>query len=501
MEFSDKLNFLIHISQTSNKELALELSVDRSFISLLRNGKRNLRNRQTIRRMAFFFARHCSAEFQRYALSEMLGQVSLRSDMPTAVLAGRLEQWLAGENTLVDALEEDISVPFPDFQTAPFEPSTVRSSGHSEFFYGEEGRREVMRRMMQEIRETEDPDSILIVTDDNLEYLLSDYLLTKQVHAWLTETMERGFSICQILPPMNYINRYTESLRFWLPMYATGQMKVYYYPRIRDNLYRHSIIIVPGRCAQYSSAVQPGSTSDITLFTTDLTLVSALQRQYQQHLSLCRPALNVYHTLEDTISLFRTLFSHYGGNTIQQINALSINTAPAELLERFIREAANPVWEKTLKLHIEEIPHFEQTLALGPFIDMSFLATAAEVRSGTVPVVSAGGGIPLKQLYYTPETYALHLKNIVRLMEQYDNYYFIPCPDSRQDYNLVACENGIAALIHTKEPFVTLEIRRPEMATAFQEHLLRIAERTGYDGVQKKKIRMELRALIRDLES
>ena len=501
MEFSDKLNFLIHISQTTNKELALELSVDRSFISLLRNGKRNLRNRQTIKRMAFFFARHCSAEFQRYALSEMLGQISLRSDMPTAVLAGRLEQWLTGDTAITDALEDEIAVPLPAAQAEPPQRTFSRSAGNTEFFYGEEGRREVMCRMMQAIRDIENPDSILIVTDDNLEYLLSDYLLSKQVQSCLMETMERGFTIYQILPPMNYLNRYTESLRFWLPLYATGLMKVYYYPRIRDNLYRHSIIVVPGYCAQYSSAVQPGSTSDIALFTTDPALIAAFGRQYQQHLSLCRPALNVYHTLEDTISLFRTLFSHYGGNTIQQINALSINTAPAELLERFIRESETPAWEKTLKLHLEEIPHFEQTLALGPFIDMSCLATAAEVRSGTVPIVSAGGGIPLKQLYYTPETYALHLKNILRLMDRYDNYYFLPCRDNRQEYNLIACENGMAILVHTKDPFVTLEIRRPEMTAAFREHLLRIAERTGYDGIQRKKVRMELRALIRDLES
>ena len=501
MEFSDKLNFLINVSQTSNKELAMELSVDRSFISLLRNGKRNLRNRQTIKKMAFFFARHCTTEFQHYALSEMLGQAALRSDMPITVLAGRLEQWLAGDTGIIDEYEEESTVPLPTLQTEPFKSPFAQSAGNTEFFYGEEGRREVMCRMMQMIRETEHPDSIQIVTDDNLEYLLSDYLLSKQVQSWMLETIERGFTFYQILPPMNYINRYTESLQFWLPMYATGQMKVFYYPRLRDNLYRHSIVIVPGRCAQYSAAIQPGSTTDVTLFTTDLTLTSAFSRQYQQHLALCRPALHVYNTPEDAISLFRTLFSQYGGNTIQQINALSINTAPAELLECFIRETDDPAWKKTLQMYLEEIPHFERTLTLGPFIDMSFLATAAEVRSGSVPVASASGTAIHGNLYYTPETYVLHLKNILQLMDRYDNYYFLPCRDSRQKYNLIACENGMAILVHTKDPFVTLEIRRPEITMAFREHLFRIAERTGYDGIQRKKVRMELRSLIRELQS
>ena len=53
MLFSDKLNFLMILTQTSNKELAAAISVDRSLISLLRTGKRGMpRNREHISRMA-----------------------------------------------------------------------------------------------------------------------------------------------------------------------------------------------------------------------------------------------------------------------------------------------------------------------------------------------------------------------------------------------------------------------------------------------------------------
>ena len=41
-EYFDKLHFLMNITQTSNKELAAALSVDRSLISLMRSGKRGL---------------------------------------------------------------------------------------------------------------------------------------------------------------------------------------------------------------------------------------------------------------------------------------------------------------------------------------------------------------------------------------------------------------------------------------------------------------------------
>ena len=53
MQFSEKLIFLMNITQTSNKELAMELGVDRSLISLLRSGKRGAP--KSVKKMADFF--------------------------------------------------------------------------------------------------------------------------------------------------------------------------------------------------------------------------------------------------------------------------------------------------------------------------------------------------------------------------------------------------------------------------------------------------------------
>ena len=96
----------------------------------------------------------------------------------------------------------------------------------------------------------------------------------------------------------------------------------------------------------------------------------------------------------------------------------------------------------------------------------------------------------------------LHLQNILRLMEEYENYYFVPIQDKEiQDYNLFVNESGMALLIRTSPPITILEIRRPEMVVAFREHLLRKAEAVGYDGIRKEKIRLKLRALIRELQA
>ena len=58
MEFKDKLNFLMKITQVSNKELSKAIAVDPSLVSLLRSGKRKPpQNNIHIINMANFFVK------------------------------------------------------------------------------------------------------------------------------------------------------------------------------------------------------------------------------------------------------------------------------------------------------------------------------------------------------------------------------------------------------------------------------------------------------------
>lgn len=503
--FSEKLSFLMHITETGNKELADALSVNPSMISLMRTGKRKLSKKpEQVKNMALFFAKRCAAPFQRQALSEMIGRVSIGSGMPTEVLAADIENWLTGEKDVAAAVLENIASAGTRGVTAqPYIPQAepVRAADNQTlFFFGEDGRREAMFRAMREIKDMDEPGSILAMLDDNLEWLLSDYPAMLKIQADLMETVARGFNFCQIMPPLNYINRYVESLQFWLPIYATGQSKIYYYPRLRGNLFRHSFIVVPGRYVQYSACVSTGSTSDITMFSTDPRLVKSFEKQFEEIIALCRPALYAYNDINQTPKCFQRFFSCQG-ETIQGLNVLSVNSMPRELIEAIIQKTDDPFWKQIFQNLHYRIPYLEERFSQDTYIDMCRLATAEEVRKGNVPIavpVATENG----RLCYTPETYVIHLKNILRLMDRYENYYFLPSREKQpSDYNLFANESGPALIVGDKPPYKVLEISRPAMVTAFVEHLRRRADAAGYDGIHREKVRMELRALIQDLEN
>ena len=118
--FSEKLSFLLYITETSNKELATALSVDASMISLMRTGKRKLsKNPEQARKIAVFFAKRCTAAFQRQALSEMLGKISISPNMPTEVLESHLEKWLLDKEDFADTVLSNIQAICQDDKQIP----------------------------------------------------------------------------------------------------------------------------------------------------------------------------------------------------------------------------------------------------------------------------------------------------------------------------------------------------------------------------------------------
>lgn len=502
MIFSDKLNFLMNLTQTANKDLAVGISVDRSLISLLRTGKRGMpRNHDHISHMALFFAQKCTADFQRHALSEMLGQTILRSSMPTDVLAKYLEKWLINDSRTAEHLFDGINAAQALPKTKKELPETtdiISSATETCFFYDNKGKREAIRQILKTFGNIKEPCTILFASDDYMEWLFEDYDFTMQLQNSLIKIIQKGFEICHIMPSVNHMNRYVESLIYWLPLYVSGQVKAYYYPRIRDNLYRHLTVILPGHCVLTSISIGNESNS-ITMLSRDPALINENVKQYQQHLALCRSAMQVHDNPDDFSQCLQELFTRTG-SFVQKEYPLSVDTLPADLLTQIIRYTENQVWKNSFQMFLDKIPQFEELLTHTTFVDISELSTAEEIRSGQVPI---GCSFPAYEGHpvYTPATYTRHLKNILRLMDKYENYHFISMPNrTRRDYSLFINSNGYALLVRNQPPALILEIRRPEMVSAFREYLIRMAEHMGYDGIQRTKTRMQINALIHELQ-
>ncbi len=497
MDFCNKMDFLMKLTQMTNKELAAEISVDRSLISLLRTGRRGIpHNKLHIKNMAESFAKRVTANFQRQALAEISGMANLRAEISPAVLAVQLERWLLGDMDIVEQILDEI-----EQDTIPNEtigaPSAPFPTGNTLFFYGDEGRRDALRYIMR-MGALKD-DTIGIFNNTDISWILSDPALTAEIQTAIKHHLEKGSTLTQILPPLSDISSYTDSLRFLLPIYTKGKTKVFYSPRLISPYFSAAMIIAQGRYVMISHGPRSGSSKAITIISTDREFVNAHAEQFREYLSHCKSALEMHKKPREfapTISEFLSM----RGDICQKTSTLSISSMPSELLEMYENQSASSVRKEFFRIISNELPMLEKHLASQTHIDICRLDTVEDIKAGKIPV--AFPYIPCKEHpFYTPETYALHLKNILRLMDTYEGYTFIPVThETHPGCDLLVNDRGMALLIHGDPPVpLMLEFHRPEIVVACKEHLMRIVDKEGGMESSRARSRAQLNSLIHEL--
>lgn len=501
MQLYEKIDFMMNLTQTTNRELAGGIQIDPSLVSRLRNGKRGApRNQELLRSMAVFFSGRCSTEYQRRAISEIVG-IKRAITAKTGQLSEILFYWFCGE---VDEVDRFIQ----DFETLKIDESVPRTIQDSQMpvlkgtclYYGNEGKRNAVRAAYRHLLSLHPaPGPIYVFMDETDDWLIEDYDFTSGIYKGIKEILEQGFHIHQITPSIYSGDQILETLSRCIPLYMTGRVTAYFYPHIRDRLYRHSLFMIPGIAAVTSYAMAGQGSSYYTMVTTDPPMLRTLESEFRDYLSLCRPMLTACSEPQKLVSCFIKFLSA-GGCGIQQLISLSAETAPRELMEYCIDKSENEDLKNLGRRYLQEMNHLEQDRENYNLIDIVCLASAQQVRDGLVPIITSCGTPEI--LYYTPETYSLHLTNILHLLETCENYHFVPLKGTfDKESVLMVKENHRALLVHLSNPFTVFEISQPEIVSLYREHLIRLAEKHGYTGFHRSKIKSQIRELIRELHN
>lgn len=445
MQFYEKLIFLLNLTQSTNRMLARELQVDPSLISRLRTGTRGVpRNREHVKAMSSYFAKRCTTEYQMQALSEVLG-IKHAYAMKKEQLSEILFYWLCGENDEVGRFMRTFdSLTAGDLVA---DVSVVLNNTNPDYavYYGNNGKRAAARAVYQHLLTIEKPCMIYIMADESNNWISEDYEFSHNLQSWALNLINRGVQFNHIAPPGSPDNLAFDSLTRWMPIYMTGQVAAYFYPRLRDNVHRRTLVIIPGEIAMISSSIAGQPVSTATIITTERRLIQAYMTQFQAYLAMCSPMQNTYTEKEDLMQCFIRFLS-LKGSRIQKVTSLSAETAPPELLAYCMEKIDNLNMKKLMNYYLQELDSHKDLKEAYTFIDIAYIASAEEVKSGNVPIILSFGDIS-SPIYYTPEIYILHLKNILRVMELNENYHFIPAPARMQNDGTIMVKTGQKALL------------------------------------------------------
>ena len=508
MDFCEKLNFLIRISNVSGTELAEATHVVKSTISLYRSGRRGMpRNRQTLQSFADYFASKLRSDYQMQALAEFTGNELLISSREDFVVAGQLMNWFeegrsagpkAGE-LMIDPLTGSLSPAERRQNSIPADPSrkalgadsSVTSrvtaeagrsdellSTESRLFFGSAGKAEAVRLVLRYLKDKGTPGTIYLSIDDDQEWISRDTALYHELEASLQELIGKGFTFIQILPPSSAPHFY-DTLRLWSHLYITQRVTPYYYPRMRDNVFRGIFIALEGEIAVSSQGLMGNAETGYTLVSVQAEVVSHTLNLLKEMVRFCIPAIRVTHTDRiDTIC--RELYVNSEDDILSMRSYLPLELAPQGLYKQIDHS-----------LHKED----------RSIINLVSLPSVSHVAEGKIKRVDPALS-PAQWEAHTPASYAEHLETILSWLDDSETHHLIPMTYTFTDYkSLVVCRDHHAYLIFADRSYTIYEVTEPGLVKFCEEFLLRKLDSVPYTGVGRIRIRKELEARIRELRS
>lgn len=282
---SERLDFLMKLTDTTNNSLAHAVSFDQSYISKIRKGQRRAtRNQDFLNAISAFFARRITEPYQRAAAAEAVcpGRVWPLSDEEAA---RRIAAWL----------NEDAS-------PAPI-PSAVRRrrSPSMNYFYGDEGRREAVTVFLEKALERKTPPHLYLHSDEPFGWLYEDPAFARRWAELMAGYLQHGGRITMIHSVSRNLGEMLEGVEKWMPLYMMGSIEPWYCPRVRDGIYRRTRFLARDLCAVVSDSVEGMTADNLTIYTDDVGAVRAFSEEFSAFLALCRPLAEVYRPEDEKL--------------------------------------------------------------------------------------------------------------------------------------------------------------------------------------------------------
>ncbi|NLV20851.1 MAG: transcriptional regulator [Syntrophomonadaceae bacterium] len=504
MEFHEKLDFLMNITKTSNRSLAQHTFLDASHISRLRRGERKLvKEADYLKNMAAYLARQFTEEYQKKALLEALQQPAVLLQSPD-LTAEAIYHWLLDpgdkETDAINGFLDGMAkVQFKKPASQQRLPSTEPEAMQADvaLFYGNQGKRDAVLGFLSMVLESQQPTTLLLYSDESIDWLTEDLSFQASWANLMSGIVMRGHRIKMIHTINRNFDEMLEGLTKWLPLYMTGSIEPFYYPRKRDGVFQRTLFAAPGIAAVTSTSIENMKNKAVNLLLKDTGAVDVLAEEYNCYLRLCKPLMRIF-TPHERLEFLATIneFEKESADAIIKAGFLSLATIPASVASDMLNRTDEPFKKEIMEYFHQRRINFDNSLLKDRFYEIVQLPDIEDIKAGKVEVGFAGLQETPK-IFYRPEEFKLHLENIIQLLQRYDNYQFCINKENRHyEYRLYVKEDLGAIIIKTSQPYIVFAINESNMTAAFWDYLSLIYKENQAD---KKAVIKQLQKIVDEL--
>jgi hypothetical protein len=466
--FAGKLDFLMKLTDTSNSALGRALGFDPSYISRMRSGKRGLpRDRFFLEPAAAYFAH----ELQENPLRRNTAAEAVCPGMgwPETEAEGEklLLSWLGqtGKQDMerVEMLLHGLAAArllWPEAREVPSGAPVIRPT----IYYGTEGKREAILRLISDYCASEDPRELLFFSNETIWAEEGDAFAAR-LSEGLLRLIRRGARI-RIIQTVNHERgELLDSLRKWIRLYLSGSLESYYCPRPSNDIFRGTLIVAQGHGALSSSSAN--GQSGPSFLTSVPAAVEAMAEEFNAYLSLCVPLIQAYHTdrREEVWDLLRNFEAAHSSRITSQWLPLGCSL-PEEVIVAFSRRGG----PKLAPFLRDAARDMEQQLKEGlSLTEIIHLPSLEDIRAGNIrPPINDYLGIELR---YTTEELKLHLAQVAAHLRKWDNYHVVLSSRVPKGVMLYAKEDVGCFFVRLSAPPTLFYVSEQRLAAAFWDYL------------------------------
>lgn len=267
------------------------------------------------------------------------------------------------------------------------------------------------------------------------------------------------------------LNEMLEAVIKWIPIYMTGMIEPYYYPRLRDGVFQRTLFIAPKTAAVISSSVHHATDKMLNLFVTDKVAVEAVAMEYERLFAMCRPLMRIFKAKD--AKEFRKMANKLrfadGGSCVQcavpPLFALPEKLA-CELAEKDENKGLLELWENSFATFKKQIEHSSLDIILR---DPEVMEKECEIFRSPIAYLFDGDGF-----VYSRAQYLAHVDQLLELEKKYSNLRVRFRHDISD--NMILCVKDAVGIIVVKmdEPATAFVIHDRNMTNAFWDYLKKL---------------------------